>query len=284
MVKFGPSGNSKIFYDAGNKTSLQAPKFLSEHGLECYEYSFGRGFVMGLEKAKMLGEEAKKYNILMSVHAPYYINLANENPETLPKNINYILKSLEYLKAFNGKKCVFHSGSQMKLSRLDAMNNLYAQLDKVLEAYHANEDFKDLFLCPETMGKTQQIGSVDEILDICTRDECLIPTFDFGHINAVTGGTLKTSDDYRKIIDKCFAKLGEFKTKNMHIHFSKIEYSTKGEIRHLTLDDTVYGPEFEPLATVIDEYKLSPTIISESRENMMEDAMKMRDIYLSIKK
>lgn len=282
MVKFGPSGNSQIFYDAGNKSSIQAPIFLKEHGLSCYEYSFGRGFTIGTEKARQLGEEAVKNDILVSVHSPYYINLANGNDETIPKNINYIFKSLDYLKLFNGKKCVVHTGSQNKQPRNEAIKNCFKQMDKVLEHYYQN-GYEGLFICPETMGKSQQIGSVDEVLELCARDKCLIPTFDFGHINAVTQGSLKGIDDYRQILDKCFDKLGEFKTKNIHIHFSKIEYSDKGEIKHLTLDDTKYGPEFEPLAKLIDEYKLTPTIISESKGMMMEDAIKLKQIYDSVK-
>lgn len=282
MVKFGPSGNSQVFYDAGYKSSIDAPKFLNNYGLECYEYSFGRGFTIKPETAKLLGEEAVKNNILISVHAPYYINLANENPETLPKNINYIMKSLDYLRLFNGKKCVFHSGSQNKLSREDALKNLFNQLDEVLKAYY-NGNYTDMFLCPETMGKSQQIGTVKEILDICSMDKCLIPTFDFGHINAVTCGGLKTIDDYRKIIDDCFDKLGEFKTKNMHIHFSKIEYTDKGEVKHLTLEDTKYGPDFEPLAKLINEYNLTPTIICESKGTMMEDAKRLKQTYEILK-
>ena len=282
MVKFGPSGNSKIFYDAGHKSSIEAPSFLKKIGLTCYEYSFGRGFTIKSESAQKLGEEAEKNGILVSVHAPYYINLANPNPETVEKNASYILKSLDYLKLFKGKKCVVHSGSQTNQTREVALDNLYKQLDIILSKYYLG-GYDDVYICPETMGKSQQIGSVDEILDICSKDKCLIPTFDFGHINAVTNGSLKGIDDYRKIIDKCFDKLGEFKTKNMHIHFSKIEYTNKGEVKHLTLDDTIYGPEFEPLAKLIDEYKLEPTIISESREKMMEDALKLKEIYESVK-
>lgn len=284
MVKFGPSGNSEMFYNAGHKSSVEAPAFLNKHGLTCYEYSFGRGFTLKNELAQKIGEEAVKNNVLVSVHAPYYINLANPNPETIDKNINYIIKSLDFLKLFNGKKCVFHSGSQTKQTRQDALKVLYNQLDYVLNSYYQKGYDKDnLLLCPETMGKSQQIGSVDEIIDMCLKDKCLYPTFDFGHINAVTNGILKGIDDYRKIIDKCFDRLGEEKTKNMHIHFSKIEYTEKGEVKHLTLDDDVYGPDFEPLAHLINEYKLTPTIICESKGKMMEDAIKMKQFYDSIK-
>ena len=87
MIRFGPSGNSDIFYNDGNKTSFEAPNWLKEHGLNAYEYSFGRMFNMSHEKAKILGLEAEKNGVMVSVHAPYYINLANPSDEVFEKNI-----------------------------------------------------------------------------------------------------------------------------------------------------------------------------------------------------
>ena len=105
---------------------------------------------------------------------------------------------------------------------------------------------------------------------------------EFIHVYDLKFTKIKTKDDFKKILDYCYNELGEFKTKNLHIHFSKIEYTSKGEVKHLTLDDQVYGPEFEPLAVVIKEMGLEPTIISESKERMMEDAIKLKQIYESI--
>ncbi len=281
MIRFGPSGNSQIFYDDGGKTSFEAPKWCKEHGLLAYEYSFGRMFNMSHDKAKFLGDEAEKNEVLVSVHAPYYINLANPSDDVFEKNINYLTTSLSYLQDFKGTQCVFHPGSCGKEPRNVAFNRLLSRMDKLLESIYS-AGYGHLFICPETMGKSQQLGSVEEIVEMCKFDKCLIPTLDFGHINAVTGGTLKTVDDYRKILDLVYNELGEFKAKNLHIHFSKIEYTSKGEVKHLTLDDTIYGPEFEPLAVVLKEMGLEPTIISESKGTMMEDAIKLKNIYESI--
>lgn len=278
MIRFGPSGNSQIFYDEGYSTSFEAPKWCNEHGLNAYEYSFGRMFNMSHEKAKLLGSEAVKNGVLVSVHAPYYINLANPSDESLVKNINYLTTSLSYLRDFNGSQCVFHPGGCGKETRDVAFKRLLSRMDTLLESVY-KEGYGDLYICPETMGKSMQLGSVKEIVEMCKFDKCLIPTLDFGHINAVTNGTLKTADDYRRILDLVYNELGEFKAKNLHIHFSKIEYTAKGEVKHLTLEDTVYGPEFEPLAEVIKEMGLEPTIISESKGTMMEDAMKLKNIY-----
>lgn len=278
MIRFGPSGNSQIFYDEGHKSSLEAPKWCKEHGLTAYEYSFGRMFNMSHEKAKLLGEEAQKNDVLVSVHAPYYINLANPSDEVFEKNIGYLLTSLSFLQEFKGMMCVFHPGSCGQETRDVAFSRILSRMDKVVERVYL-AGYGNLYICPETMGKSQQIGSVKEVVEMCKFDKCLIPTFDFGHINAVTGGKLKTEDDYRRILDYTYNQLGEFKTKNLHIHFSKIEYTDKGEVKHLTLEDTKYGPEFEPLAKVISEMKLEPSIISESKEVMMQDAIKLKEIY-----
>lgn len=278
IIRFGPAGNSQIFYNLGYKKSIDAPKFCNEHGLGAYEYSFGRGFTMGDETAKILGHNAKEYNVLVSVHAPYYVNLANENDEMAKKSYEYIRRSMELLNHMQGKDCVVHLASCGKLSRNDALDLTSKRLDNVLKIIYDN-NLSHLNLCPETMGKYLQIGTYKEIVDLCMKDKILVPTFDFGHINCIMQGGLKSADDYKQIFDYSFEKLGEDKTKNCHIHFSKIEFTTKGEVKHLNLDNQVYGPDFEPLARVIDEYKLTPTIISESKERMMEDAILLSKIY-----
>ncbi|MBO7527217.1 MAG: TIM barrel protein [Clostridia bacterium] len=278
IIRFGPAGNSQIFYDDGYKHSIDAPKWCAEHGLYAYEYSFGRGFTMSLDTIKTLGENAKRNNVLISFHAPYYINLANPADDMAQKSFSYIIKGMEYLKSAGGLDYVVHLGTQGKLDRKDAIYLIDKRLDEVLQIIYDN-NLDCCNLCPETMGKYMQVGSYKEIIDFCKKDDILVPTFDFGHINCTLQGGLKTSDDYKHILDYSIEKLGEKRVKNCHIHFSKIEYSDKGEIKHLNLDDNVYGPEFEPLAKILKEYNMTPTIISESKERMMEDAITLKKIF-----
>lgn len=280
-VRFGPAGNSQIFYDQGYKKSIEAPEFCKKNGLTAYEYSFGRGFTMSEETAKILGNNAKEHNVLISFHAPYYINLANENPEMAEKSFNYITKGLNFLKLAGGRDYVVHLASQGKMQRKDALRLVDERLDQVLKmAYDLKLNCCNI--CPETMGKYLQIGNPEEIINFCTKDKILVPTFDFGHINCVMQGNLKTEDDYKRIFDLSCEKLGEEKTKNCHIHFSKIEFSDKGEVKHVNLDNQVYGPDFKPLAKVIQKYNLTPTIICESKERMMEDAITLNKIYSEV--
>lgn len=281
ILRFGPSGNSPSFYDAGYKTSVQAPAWLESVGLNAYEYSFGRGFTLSAEKAKLIGEEAKAHNIMVSVHAPYYINLANPSDEMFEKSINYILKSFEMLTYFQGEHLVVHIGSCGKLKREEAIELIKSRMPILIERIKEN-GYDKYFLCIETMGKPAQIGNEYEIIDLCSMADFIIPTFDFGHINALSGGQLKSYDDYKKIIDYAIEKLGFEKVKNCHVHFSKIEYGDKGEIRHLNYNDNDYGPDFVPFAQIIKEYNLTPTIICESKDYMAEDAIIMRDIYKNL--
>ena len=278
MIKFGPSGNDKLFYEEGNKESVQAPKWLKEKGLTAYEYSFGKGILLKDETAIRIGEEAKKNGIEVSVHAPYYINFACVPDEQGLKNEDYVVRSIEKLRLLGGKRLVIHPGSQGKLSREEAVLITKNRLKKLAETLKEKQ-MDDILICLETMGKQAQIGTVEEIVDFCTIAPNFIPTFDFGHINALTGGTLKSENDYRKIFDLCIEKIGLERTKNCHIHFSHIEYGAKGEIRHLTFEDKEYGPFFEPLASVIKEYGLTPFIICESKEAMAVDAITMKNIY-----
>lgn len=282
MIKFGPSGNCISFYEQGYKRSQEAPKWLREvMNLDAYEYSFGRGITLGDDTAIAIGEQAKLYNIEVSVHAPYYINFASAVEQNAQNSYMYVLNSLKKLRLLGGNRLVVHTGSVAKLERPEALRLAKERLT-ILSDMLVNEGFSDMLICLEAMGKPAQIGSYKEVIDLCTISPQYIPTLDFGHINAVTGGTLKTSEDYEEVIKYLFEVLGEEKAKKTHIHFSKIEYGDKGEIRHLTLDDQVYGPEFEPLARVLKKYDMSPVVISESKEQMAIDAKRLKDIYLSV--
>lgn len=280
MIKFGPAGNCKTFYDEGYKRTIEAPKWLKEKGLDAYEYSFGKGFTLPDDTAIKIGEEMKKYGIVVSVHAPYYINLATPTDEMAEKSFGYILESLRKLRLLSGNQLVVHPASQGKMSREEAVELTKKRL-QILKNKIIENGYDDMYVCLETMGKSAQIGTYEEILDFCQIYDRFLPTFDFGHINALTQGTLKTYDDYKKIIDLSIEKIGLERTKIAHIHFSKIEYGAKGEIKHLTLEDNIYGPEFEPLAKVLKDYNLDCMVICESREYMARDAIALKNIYLN---
>ncbi|MEG2541514.1 MAG: TIM barrel protein [Clostridia bacterium] len=279
-AKFGPSGLSQSFVDDGLKSTIQMPKWLSAKGLNLFEYSFGQGVHISTKTAGEIADEVDKYDIELSVHAPYFINFASIEPEKASNSINDILTSLKVLKAFRGSRCIFHAGAEGKQPRVEAFSRTLDMLKQTVEVILQN-GYDDMIICPETMGKQAQIGTVDEIVEMCKLAPNIYPCVDFGHVNALTGGGLKTQDDYQKIVDKLFDGLGEIKTKNMHVHFSKIQYGPKGELKHLTFQDEIYGPNFEPFAEVIVKNNLTPHILSESAGTQTEDALTMKNTYLN---
>ncbi len=282
MVLFGPSGCGDEFYNEGHKSILEVPKWLSERGLDAYEYSFGHGYQMSSDLARQAGELFENYNIKVSLHAPFYINFANPSEEMYSKTKGYILTGIKFLRAFGADKLVFHPASCGKMSRDEALALTHKRFDEFFNQIESENLLDGLLMCPETMGKTMQIGTYKEVIDLCCVNSHLVPTFDFGHINSIEQGGLKTKDDFKRIIDYCIEKLGFDRTNQSHIHFSKIEYGAKGELRHLNYDDQIYGPNFEPLAELLIDYNLSPRVICESMSQMPHDALIMKNIYKNL--
>ena len=281
MIKFGPSGNCTLFYEMGYKGTEQAAEFCKKLGLDCFEYSFGKGIMLSESKALIFKEAFKKENIEISVHAPYFINFANPSDESAQNSYNYVLNSAKYMKLMGGNRIVFHPATQGKMDRQSAVNLTKERL-KILTELIYESGYEDLYFCPETMGKSAQIGTLEEIVDFCKIDKVFLPAIDFGHINAREGGSLKTVQDYKTRLEYMISELGYERVKHFHAHFSKIMYGGKGEIKHLTFEDTVYGPEFEPLAVALKELKLEPYIVSESAGTQGEDAQTMKEIYNSV--
>ena len=281
MIQFGPSGNSQSFFDEGHTHTEEAARYVKERGLDCFEYSFGRGIMLGESKAISIGEAFREQGVEISVHAPYFINFANPDDEMAAKSYNYVLGSAKALKPMGGNRVVFHPASQGKDTRETAVLRTVERL-KVLRDYIYLNDMQNLLFCPETMGKTAQIGTVEEIVTFCKIDPVYTPCVDFGHVNARGQGCLKTADDYRRLLEYMIAELGYERMKNFHVHFSKIMYGAKGEIKHLTFADEVYGPKFAPLAQVLRELKLEPYVVSEGDGTQAEEAAEMKRIYESL--
>lgn len=282
-AKFGPAGTGDSFKALGYKSSLQLPEYLCKMGLDCFEYQCGRGVNIGTEKAEQLGKIAKEKGISLSLHAPYYISMSSTEEEKRLNSVNYILASARAVNAMGGDRIIVHTGSCGKISREEALSLAIDTMKKSLEALKS-EGLSHIHICPETMGKVNQLGTLEEVMELCKIDESLIPCIDFGHLNARDLGILKTVDDFDKIFCEIKNDLGSDRLKIFHSHFSKIEYTTGGEKRHLTFEDNVYGPDFEPVMELTYKYGCSPIFICESAGTQAEDAKMMKDYYKTLSK
>lgn len=275
MVLFGTSGVSDKMKEE-KLTYTEIAEKTKSLGLSCFEYPFTYGTNISEEKCMEIGQIFRDAEIKLSVHAPYYINLASPNEEQILKSFGYIYESMRKAKIMGADRVVFHPGSLTGQTREVAFSNVYNNTKAFVEKNKGDPLVSGVYICPETMGKHGQIGTSDEIQKLCEIDEIVIPTLDFGHINAFTGGELNSVDKFCEIFDK-FAK-----TKNeIHIHFSRIEYGKKGEIKHLTFDTDPnnFGPEQEIFVEALKKYNQNIRVICESSGTQAEDSKIMLDIF-----
>lgn len=277
---FGPAGNSDSFYAAGHKATLEAPAWLQSMGLTAYEYQCGRGVRVSEDTARAMGEAAAQYGVRLSLHAPYFISLASAEPEKRDNSIRYILESARAVAAMGGERIVAHPGGLGGLSRADAAQLAMTTLRRSQEALDS-EGLSQVRICPETMGKINQLGDLEEVLLFCSIDERFLPCVDFGHLNSRTQGGLNSYEAYAALLDRLHDALGAERAASFHAHFSKIEYTGGGEKKHLTFADEVYGPEPVPLMKLIRERELHPTFICESDGTQAEDAATLKALYES---
>lgn len=273
---FGPSGNSELFYGAGLKHTYEEPQFLSSLGLGAFEYPAGNGITGGEASFRRIGEEARRYGIALSFHTPYFISLSGVDEEKRLKSLVYIKDSIRCAEWMGADLIVIHAGSTGKISRDEALR---LASDTLLRALEDNPDTAVRFGV-ETMGKQNQLGTLEEVLTLCLLDKRLYPVVDFGHLNARDcGGVFQNEDDYRRVFDRIATVLSPEKAMTLHCHFSKIEYTEKGEKRHLTFEDTVYGPDPLPLMRCIAKEGLCPRILCESAGTQAADALAMQTMY-----
>lgn len=276
-IHFGPAGNSQSFAEAGFKATVDAPAFIQKMGLNAYEYQCGHGVSVGTETAQKIGEAARAHGITMSLHAPYYINLSSVEDERVEKNIGYVLASCRAATDLGARRIVVHTGGVGKRSRAQALENTRVNVREILSAVEAAGYTQTI--CLETMGKQSVIGSAEEIFDLVALDDRLLPCVDFGHLNARTLGKCSTREEFAAVLDRMENTIGLERARVFHSHFSKIQYSDKGEVRHLTFADEVYGPRFDPLAELIAARGWTPTFICESAGTQAEDAAEMMRLY-----
>ena len=282
MINFGPAGSSLSFYEEGMKSSVQMPGWLEKKGLNAYEYQCNKGVKIKEETAARLGAKAVEHGIALSIHAPYYINMSSVEEVKRENSKEYMLQSMRAAKWMGATKIVVHPGACTGLDRGVCTQWAVEVLKKTL-AEAKEEGLDDIIICPELMGKENQLGNLDEVIEMSRIDDRISPCIDFGHLNARTLGWLKGREEYAEVLDRLKDGIGSDKLKYLHCHFSRIEFTAKGEKRHWTYADTQFGPDFEPLAEEFVKRGMEPTVICESDGTQAEDSVIFRSIYEEIR-
>ncbi|HKM59848.1 MAG TPA: TIM barrel protein [Candidatus Bathyarchaeia archaeon] len=262
-TRFGPAGVPPMFRLMGADLP-DVPKLLREEGLDALEYEavrWGPKPQISKELAEKLGASAKANNVQLSLHGSYYINLSGKHDVVEASKRRLIASAIaaEWMGAY---VMVFHTGFYGHFEKDFAFKTCLEALKEV------SAEMRSLGLRvklgPETMGRKFQVGSLDEILTINQEIEGTQLVVDWAHLHAIHQGTLKKTEDFRKIAEKVEERLGTEVMRSMHCHFSKIEFSEQGEKKHHTLDADRFGPDFRMLAEVIVDFHMHPTIICES--------------------
>ncbi len=279
--RFGPAGVPLTFKLM--KPSLEdIPLLLREEGLDAFEYEaiyWGAKPQVKKEDAQRLGLRARENDVWLSLHGSYFVNLCGEKKivEASKKRLIACATAAEWM---NAHVVVFHPGFYGKRPRELAFKRSLEALSEVVECLKAL-GIKDVRMGPETMGKSSQLGSLDEVLRMCEEVEQTQLVIDWSHLHAREVGFFRALGDFRRVVETVENRLGTEAARNMHCHFAKIEFTDKGERRHHALEEERYGPDFAMLAKIIVEFKLRPVVISES-PLLDVDAMKMRDILQSL--
>ena len=278
---FGTAGNPDRFQAEGFKASKDMPLWLKGKGLDAYEYQCGKGVSVGEATARAIGEKAAQAGIVLSLHAPYFVNPANPDPDSQEKTAGYVLAACRVARWMGAGRVVIHTGALQKRTRADALATARESF-KMLRRRCDDEGYGDILLCPETMGKINQLGDLEEVLALSVVTHGLLPCVDFGHLYARSLGALEGQEATARMLDRMAEVLGEEKARCFHSHFSMIEFTPKGgEARHLTFDQTDFGPDYRPLCRELARRRWSPTIICESAGTQDIDALTMKEEYLS---
>ena len=277
--RFGPAG-VPASYTLMKATLSDVPRLLRDEGLDAFEYEairWGPKPQIKREHAEELGKAALKNDVMLSVHGSYFINFCGERDvvESSKRRLIACATAAEWMGAY---VVVFHPGFYGRGIHTEVFKGCIEALEDVVKRMQ-EAGLKTVKIGPETSGKPTQVGSLDDVLDICQEVNKTQLVIDWSHLHARDRGRFKTLQDFRKVLEIAEDRIGIEAVRNMHCHFSKIEFTEKGERRHHVLEEHGYGPDFEMLAKIVVEFKLKPVFICET-PLLNIDAVKMRDIFI----
>ena len=255
--------------------------WLREMGLNAYEIQCVYGFKISDVNKEIIKKEQLN-NMHFSIHAPYYVNLGSLNAPSVEKSKEYMKQGIELAKSINVNRIIFHPGgghNNTEEGRKVAVKQLIDAINKIT----SEVDMGEVRFYPEIGGKTANLGSLDEIIEICKNCEYCYPCIDIAHLHAREVGSIQTIEDLRTRLQKLKNELPE-KFKYVHFHAYTINYNDKGEVKHLMHgenmpDGSVGKPNLDDFVSLLHEMEIEPWVISEASDTQEIGAKYMHDLY-----
>ena len=270
-------GTAGIPHSTPRKSTPDGVRRVAELGLDAMEIEFVRGVRMKAELASKTREVAIDSGVVLTVHAPYFINLLSDDPAKVSASIKRIIDSARIGYLAGAWSVVFHPGYYGKLDKQTAIRIVRDHLRKIIESL--NDQGIKIWIRPETMGALAEFGDLEEVVSVVEGLEHALPCVDFAHIYARSLGKVNDYSSFRKILEVIEKRLGREALSNMHIHISGMEYGPRGERKHLNLRESEIN--WVDALKVIKEFNVRGVLICES-PNLEEDAVLIKKTLKSL--
>lgn len=262
-IFLGPAG---IPLSAEKRNTIEGVKTVNALGLNAMEIEFVHSVYIKKDVAEEVGKVAREFGVRLSIHAPYYINLASDKKSTIAASRKRIFDCADRGERMGADAIAIHSAFYGKNEKEKVFEIVKEQFLKILDEMKTS-GIKNVKLGVETMAKQSQFGTLDEVLQLNKEMKYIIPYIDWAHLFVRDGGNI----DYGIVIDK----LEKSGIKHINSHFEGVSKNNKGEF--VDIHAPIKDPPFEPLAREILRKKVDITIISESP--MLErDSLKMKQV------
>lgn len=265
-------GTAGIPNSAKRRNTLDGIRRIAELGLNAMELEFVRGINLSAEAASKARELSKELGVVLTAHAPYYINLLSDKADVRKASVERIVESAKIAYIAGAWSVVFHPGYYGKYSSDEAIRIVREAVKHVVKV--VTDMGLKIWVRPETMGGLAEVGSLDEVIAIVEGIDMALPAIDFAHLYARSLGKINTVEGFREVLAEVERRLGTEAVRNSHIHLSGIDYGERGEKLHLNFDESSFN--WRAAVEAIKEFKVEGVVICES-PNLEEDAQKIAD-------
>jgi len=245
--------------------------------LGAFEIAWVRSVRVSEETCTRIKETAKEHDILLSVHAPYFINL-NANDEEWPKSRKRLMDAAHFGNLAGATEIIFHPGTYFGRPPKEVLPIAIERLQGCVDELHAAGN--NATLRPEIMGKSAMLGSLDDTLKMSKAIKGVEPCLDFAHLHSRPGdGTMNTYEEWLSVLELYGKKLGKRALKRLSCHLSGIEYTPKGERKHLQMPESDFN--LDALFKALHDSGCAGRILAESPV-MEDDALLYQKKWMQI--